>query len=120
MASKPSIVLIHGLWMTPLCWEDWIAHFTAAGYNVLAPGWPSVDSRTPEDIRRHPDALKGLTIHQIVDHYAAIISALPAPPIVMGHSLGGLFAQILLSRGLGASGPRARASVRGSRRASWR
>lgn len=90
--------------MTPLCWEDWIAHFKAAGYNVIAPGWPGVDSRSPEEIRREPSALAGLTIHRIVDHYASIIGALPTPPIIMGHSFGGLFTQILLSRGLGAAG----------------
>lgn len=104
MALKPSIVLIHGLWMTPLCWEDWITHFNAAGYTVIAPGWPGIDSRTPEDIRRDPSALAGLTIRQIVDHYASIINALPTPPIIMGHSFGGLFTQILLSRGLGVAG----------------
>ena len=90
--------------MTPLCWEEWITHFTAAGYTVIAPGWPGVDSRSPEDIRRDPSALAGLTIHQIVDHYTSIINALPTPPIIMGHSFGGLFTQILLSRGLGAAG----------------
>ncbi|KAF8854655.1 arylesterase [Acephala macrosclerotiorum] len=105
MASKPSIVLVHGLWMTPLCWEDWITHFKAAGYTtVLAPGWPGIDSRTPEDIRLDPSALADLTIRQIVDHYASIIEDLPTPPIIMGHSFGGLFTQILLSRGLGAAG----------------
>lgn len=104
MSEKPSIVLVHGLWMTPLCWEDWIAHFTTLGYNVIAPGWPGVDSRTPEEIRNEPGALESLTIRQIVDHYARVIEALPTPPIIMGHSFGGLFTQILLSRGLGVAG----------------
>jgi non-heme chloroperoxidase len=101
---KPTIVLIHGLWMTPLCWEDWIAHYTKAGYSVIAPGWPGVDDRTPEAIRAEPGKLAGLTIHEIIDHYSAIIKALPTPPIIMGHSFGGLFTQILLSRGLGVAG----------------
>jgi non-heme chloroperoxidase len=101
---KPTIVLIHGLWMTPLCWEDWITRFQAAGYTVIAPGWPGVDDRTPEEIRKDPSKLAGLTIHEIVDNYASIIQALPTPPIIMGHSFGGLFTQILLSRGLGCAG----------------
>lgn len=79
-------------------------HFNAAGYDVIAPAWPGLDTRTPEDIRRDPSALAGLTIRQIVDHYASIISALPKPPIIIGHSFGGLFTQILLSRGLGIAG----------------
>jgi pimeloyl-ACP methyl ester carboxylesterase len=103
-SAKPTIVFIHGLWMIPLCWEEWVAHYRALGYPVLAPGWPGVDDRTPEEIRKEPGKLAGLTIHEIVDHYAEIIQALPVPPIIMGHSFGGLFTQILLSRGLGCAG----------------
>lgn len=98
------IVLIHGLWMTPLSWEEWVARYTKAGYTVLTPGWPGIDERTPEDVREDPEKLKGLTIHDVVDNYEKIIKALPSKPIIMGHSFGGLFTQILLSRGLGAAG----------------
>ncbi|KAH8690239.1 Alpha/Beta hydrolase protein [Talaromyces proteolyticus] len=103
-ASKPSIVLIHGLWMTPLSWEHWIPYLEAKGYNVLAPGWPGVDERTPEQIREDPKPIADKTIDQIVDHYASIIAALPLPPIIIGHSFGGLFTQVLLSRGYGCAG----------------
>jgi len=104
VSLKPTIVLIHGLWMSPTCWEDWIAHFTKKGYNTIAPGWPGLDDRTVEDIRAHPEALKGLTIGAVIEHYTKIIKALPSPPIIMGHSFGGLFTQILLSKGLGVAG----------------
>jgi non-heme chloroperoxidase len=101
---KGTILLIHGLWMTPSCWEDWGVYFTNLGYEVLAPGWPGVDGRTVEDIRANPKPLEGLTIHAIVDNYERIIRGLPEPPILIGHSFGGLFVQLLLSRGLGKAG----------------
>jgi non-heme chloroperoxidase len=103
-SPKPSILLIHGLWMTPLCWEDWIKHFQARGYDVIAPGWPGIDDRTPEEIRADPSPMANKSIEEILDHYEAIIKKLPTPPIIMGHSFGGLFTQILLSRGYGSIG----------------
>jgi len=102
--SNPTIILIHGLWMTPLCWEHWMTRYEAAGYEVIAPGWPGVDKRTPEQIRNDPSPMAGLSIANIVDHYDAIVRSLPSPPIIIGHSFGGLFVQILLSRGLGVAG----------------
>ena len=103
-ATKGTILLIHGLWMTPSCWEDWGVYYTNLGYTVLAPGWPGIDDRSVEDIRSNPSALCGLTIHAIMSHYEKIIRGLPEPPILMGHSFGGLFVQLLLSRGLGKAG----------------
>ncbi len=102
-ATAGTIVLIHGLWMTPLCWEHWIARYEDKGYKVLAPGWPGMD-RSVEDIRRDPSNLAGLGVTEIVNHYEQIIRSLDTPPIIMGHSFGGLFTQILLDRGLGAAG----------------
>lgn len=101
MSSKPPIVLIHGLWMTPDSWYTWAKRFRAAGHEVIVPGWPGVDNRSAADIRRDPSALKGLGITRIVDHYDRIVRALPEKPIIMGHSFGGLFAQMLADRGLG-------------------
>jgi pimeloyl-ACP methyl ester carboxylesterase len=103
-APKGIIVLIHGLWMTPSSWEDWGVYYTNLGYEVLAPGWLGIDDRSVEDIRANPKALQGLTIHAIVDNYAKIIQSLPSPPILIGHSFGGLFVQLLLNRGLGKVG----------------
>ncbi|HEY0216845.1 MAG TPA: alpha/beta hydrolase [Cellulomonas sp.] len=101
--DKPTIVLVHGLWMTPTSWDTWAEHFRAKGHEVLVPGWPGIDDRTVADIRSHPEALAGIGIQQIVDHYDAIIRALPARPIIMGHSFGGLFTQMLADRGLGSA-----------------
>lgn len=89
---------------TDSCLVQWITFFGSKGYKTIAPAWPGLDDHTVEDIRANPKALEGLTIHQIIDHYAKIINDLPSPPILMGHSFGGLFVQILLSHGLGIAG----------------
>jgi len=102
-ASAENIVLIHGMWMTPLSWEHWISHYIDRGHRVLAPAWPGLD-KEPEELRRDPSPLRGLDITEVVDHYDKIIRGLDRPPIIVGHSFGGLFAQLLLDRGLGAAG----------------
>jgi pimeloyl-ACP methyl ester carboxylesterase len=98
-----TVVLIHGLWMTPRSWENWARRYAARGFRVLAPAWPGMDGEV-EALRDDPSPIAGLTIDRIIDHYAAIIRDLPSPPIVIGHSFGGLFTQVLLDRGLGAVG----------------
>lgn len=100
---KPTIVLIHGLWLTPKSWSGWMARFQRAGYTVVAPAWPGL-SGDVESIRRDPSALKGLTLKKIVDHYDHIVRPMARPPILIGHSFGGLIVQMLLDRGLGAAG----------------
>ena len=101
--TPDTIVLIHGMWMTPLSWEHWVDRYTGRGHRVLAPAWPGLDAE-PEQLRRDPSPLRGLGIREVVDHYDAIIRGLDHPPIIIGHSFGGLFAQLLLDRGLGAAG----------------
>lgn len=98
-----TIVFIHGAWVTPACWDRFIPFFEGRGYRCLAPAWPGKD-RPIEDIRADPSPLAGLGIAEIVDHYDRIIRGLEEPPILIGHSFGGLFVQILLDRGLGAAG----------------
>jgi pimeloyl-ACP methyl ester carboxylesterase len=104
MADKPdTIVLIHGLWMTPRSWEHWIPRYESRGYTVLAPAWPGMEVEV-EALNEDPSPIAALDIEQIVDHYEEIIRGLESPPIVMGHSFGGAFTQILLDRGVGAAG----------------
>ena len=102
-ATPDTIVLIHGLWLTPLSWEHWIDRYTKRGYKVVAPTWPGMEGGI-EDLRRNPDKVAGLGVTEIVDHYDGIVRKMDRPPIIMGHSFGGLFTQILLDRGLGAAG----------------
>ena len=101
--SPDTIVLIHGLWMSPLSWEKWIDRYSALGYRVQAPGWPGMDGDI-DQFRADPSAVDRLGMEEIIDHYEAIIRELDTPPIIMGHSFGGAFAEVLLDRGLGAAG----------------
>ncbi len=102
-SNKPTIVLIHGLWLTPRSWEGWIDRYQKAGYNVISPSWPGLEGEV-EAIRKDPSALKGLKLKTVVDHYDRIIRKLDTPPILMGHSFGGLIVQMLVDRGLGSAG----------------
>lgn len=99
-----TIVLVHGAWMNPVSWQGWKARYEARGHAVLAPAWPH-DDRPVAELRASPAAeLAEVGVAEIVDHYAAVVSALPEPPILIGHSFGGLFVQLLLARGLGRAG----------------
>jgi pimeloyl-ACP methyl ester carboxylesterase len=98
-----TIVLIHGLWMTALSWEYWVRRYAEQGYRVIARSWPGMEGDI-DALRRDPSPIAGLGVTEVVDHYERIIRELDRPPIVMGHSFGGLITQILLDRGLGAAG----------------
>ncbi|HEY8794178.1 MAG TPA: alpha/beta fold hydrolase [Gemmatimonadaceae bacterium] len=102
-SAPNTIVLIHGLWMTALSWEHWVAHYTEKGYRVIARSWPGMEGDI-QALRADPSAIATLGVTDVVDHYEAIIKELDQPPIIMGHSFGGLMTQILLDRGLGAAG----------------
>ena len=101
--SPQTIVLIHGLWMTPRSWEQWVDRYSSRGHRVLAPAWPGMEADV-EELRRDPSPMTKLDITKVVDHYDGIIRGLDSPPIVMGHSAGGLFVQLLLDRGLASAG----------------
>jgi pimeloyl-ACP methyl ester carboxylesterase len=102
MKTPDTIVLIHGLWMTPKSWEQWIERYESRGYKVIAPSWPGLEGDV-EEIRRDPSPLSKLDIEKILAHYERIIRELDSPPVIIGHSFGGAFAQVLNDRGLGAA-----------------
>src|SRR4051795_872640 len=103
MRPARPIVLIHGLWLTSRSWEAWKARFEERGHEVLVPAWPRME-REVEAIRRDPSVMNGLGVTEVVEHYERIIQGLDTPPIIMGHSFGGLITELLLDRGLGAAG----------------
>ena len=99
-----TIVFVHGAWLTPLCWEKFAAYFRKKGFKCIAPAWPYHDAPI-EKLRSAPaKGLSNLGITEIVDHYDKIIRGMEEPPILIGHSFGGLFVQMLLDRGLGSAG----------------
>jgi pimeloyl-ACP methyl ester carboxylesterase len=102
-AALDTIVLIHGLWMTPRSWEKWAERYEDRGYSVLAPAYPGVEVEV-EALREDSSPIEALTVPAVVEHYEGIVSELESPPILMGHSMGGLLVQILLDHGYGAVG----------------
>src|SRR6476660_9174462 len=96
------VVFIHGLWVLPSSWANWVDLFKQAGYAPLTPDWPD-DPATVEEARANPDVLAKKTLKQVADHTSEIINALDKKPAVMGHSTGGLLAQMLAGRGLSAA-----------------
>ncbi|HEY4427736.1 MAG TPA: alpha/beta hydrolase [Solirubrobacteraceae bacterium] len=96
------VVFIHGLWLLPGSWANWADLFEQAGFAPLTPDWPD-DPETVEEARAAPDVLAKKTLKQVADHTTEIIDALNKKPAVMGHSTGGLLAQMLAGRGLSAA-----------------
>jgi alpha-beta hydrolase superfamily lysophospholipase len=108
-----TIVLIPGLWVTALCWEHWVKHYSDKGYCIVARSWPGMEGGI-EQLRRDPSSFASLGLKDVVDHYEQIIRELETPPIIIGYGFGGLVTQILLDRGWGAAGAAiASAPVRG-------
>ena len=93
------VVFIHGLWLLPSSWDRWAEVFKAAGYAPITPGWPD-DPETVAEANAHPEVFANKTISQVADHYAEVIGKLDRQPAVIGHSFGGLLAQIIAGRGL--------------------
>jgi pimeloyl-ACP methyl ester carboxylesterase len=102
-ATPDTVVLVHGLWMTPRYWEGWVDHYTAKGLTVLTPAYPGFEVEV-EALREDPQVIADLTVPDTVDHLASVVESVDTPPIIIGHSFGGTLTQLLLARGLGAAG----------------
>lgn len=101
--TPDTIVLIHGFWVTPRSWEQWAEHYRAKGYTVLTPAYPGFEVEV-EALNADPTPIETVTVPQIVAHLEEVIRPLEQPPILMGHSAGGVFTQLMLDRGYGAAG----------------
>jgi pimeloyl-ACP methyl ester carboxylesterase len=101
-SGKTPVVFIHGLWLLPSSWDRWATVFADAGYAPLTPGWPD-DPQTVEEAKAHPEVFANKSIGDVADHYADVIGALEKKPAVIGHSFGGLLAQMVAGRGLSAA-----------------
>ena len=101
--NPDTIVLIHGFWVTPRSWEHWKAHYEQQGYRVITPAYPGFDVEV-EALNADPTPIENLTVPAVIDHLADVIGGLERPPILIGHSAGGVFTQLMLDRGDGAVG----------------
>lgn len=95
------VVFVHGLWLLPSSWDRWAARFEEAGYTALTPDWPD-DPATVAEANAQPEVFADKTVGQVADHVEAVIGRLARKPVVVGHSFGGLLAQILAGRGRSA------------------
>src|SRR5918996_3331935 len=101
-SGRTPVVFIHGLWLLPSSWDRWADLFEDAGYAAVTPSWPD-DPETVAEARANPEVLAKKTLGQVADHTAEVIGGLEKKPAVMGHSTGGLLAQIIAGRGLSAA-----------------
>jgi pimeloyl-ACP methyl ester carboxylesterase len=101
-SGNTPVVFIHGLWLLPSSWDNWAEFFKKAGYVPLTPDWPD-DPETVEEARANPEVLAGKKLGEVADHTAEVIAGLERKPAVMGHSTGGLLAQLIADRGLSAA-----------------
>jgi non-heme chloroperoxidase len=101
-SGNTPVVFIHGLWLLPSSWDRWADLFKKAGYAPLTPDWPD-DPETVEQARANPDVFAKKTLGQVRDHTVEVIGKLTKKPAAMGHSTGGLLAQIIAGRGLSAA-----------------
>ena len=100
--GRQPVVFVHGLWLLPSSWDRWAQVFEGAGFTALTPGWPD-DPETVEEANRHPEVMAHKTVGQVADHFDEIVRGLKKKPAIIGHSFGGLLAQILAGRGLSAA-----------------
>jgi pimeloyl-ACP methyl ester carboxylesterase len=101
-SGNTPVVFIHGPWLLPSSWDNWAEFFKKAGYAPLTPDWPD-DPETVEEARANPEVLAGKKLGEVADHTAEVITGLERKPAVMGHSTGGLLAQLIADRGLSAA-----------------
>jgi non-heme chloroperoxidase len=101
-SERTPVVFVHGLWLLPSSWDRWAELFEEAGYAPVQPGWPD-DPETVEEARSNPEVFAGKTVGQVAGHLAGVIARLDVRPAIVGHSFGGLLAQILAGRGLCAA-----------------
>jgi non-heme chloroperoxidase len=101
-SGRPVVLFIHGLWLLPSSWDRWRQLFEGAGYATLTPSWPD-DPETVEEARANPQVFAKKTVGEVADHVEEVIGKLAGKPAVIGHSFGGLLAQIIAGRGLSAA-----------------
>jgi non-heme chloroperoxidase len=100
--GRQPVMFIHGLWLLPCSWDRWMAVFAEANYAPFAPGWPD-DPATVAEANANPEVFANKSVGQVADHFTQIAQRLNRKPAVIGHSFGGLLAQIVAGRGESAA-----------------
>ncbi|TIC83554.1 alpha/beta hydrolase [Nocardioides sp. GY 10113] len=100
-SGRPPVVFVHGLWLLAGSWDRWRTRFEEEGYAAVAVDWPG-DQPDVAAALAQPDALAGLSVVDIADHVAEVLAGLDRRAVVIGHSFGGLLAQMVAGRGLAA------------------
>ncbi|HEX4476416.1 MAG TPA: alpha/beta hydrolase [Polyangiaceae bacterium] len=100
MSTPTPVVFVHGLWLHATSWNPWLELFSAAGYAPIAPSWPG-EAATVQETRDNPDRVANFGIDDVTNHVAEVIASLSSPPIIIGHSFGGLIAEKLLGQDKG-------------------
>jgi pimeloyl-ACP methyl ester carboxylesterase len=95
------VVFVHGLWLLASSWDRWAAVFQEAGFVALTPGWPD-DPDSVAEANANPETFARKTVGQVADHFDQLVRGLERKPAIIGHSFGGLLAQILAGRGRAA------------------
>ena len=104
MTTAPTpVVFVHGLWLHASSWQPWVELFRGHGYEPVAPGWPN-EPATVAEARANPELVANISIDEATEHFAGIAASLPEPPVIVGHSFGGLITEKLLGQGIGAAG----------------
>jgi pimeloyl-ACP methyl ester carboxylesterase len=102
-SDRIPLMLIHGAWLSARSWENFTDYFDKRGFAVSTPEWPRKEGDV-EELRAEGDQLEGLGLAEVVDHHEELIRAFDEPPVLIGHSYGGLIVELLLDRALGRAG----------------
>ncbi|MEV7817091.1 alpha/beta fold hydrolase [Streptomyces flaveolus] len=100
--KRTPVVFIHGAWLHALSWESWAERFASRGFLAFAPGWPGEAAAVP-DLRKSPELLGRIGLDALTDHYAEIVRSFETAPVIVGHSVGGLIAQHLITADVGCA-----------------
>lgn len=91
--GQPPLLFVHGAWHGAWCWQRWMPYFADLGYDCWALSLRG-HGESPDDRM----GLRGPTLQDYVADVASVAATLPAPPIILGHSMGGAVTQLYLAK----------------------
>ncbi|HTE34369.1 MAG TPA: alpha/beta fold hydrolase, partial [Chryseolinea sp.] len=98
---------IHGMFQNAGSWDNWLKYFSNKGYQCIAESWPLHEGE-PSELRNDiPPGLGDLRLDEVIDKFTAIVENATGDDrsiVLVGHSVGGLIVQSLLSKGYGNAG----------------